>query len=129
MDAMKVLLEISLIGYMLSNEWYGFPGYDNNIPLRIILESANSSDKILYDVTDLVWSGYFEYSDDFIEYGLHSTVVEYNSMARTIILTEGKTDTYFLKESMKLLYPHLVDYYSFLEFRELKIGWWCWQSN
>ncbi len=73
-------------------------------------------------MTDLVWSGYFEYSDDFIEYGLHSTVVEYNSMARTIILTEGKTDTYFLKESMKLLYPHLVDYYSFLEFENSKLG-------
>lgn len=114
--------EKTIIGYMLSNEWYGFPGFDIKVPLRIILENANLNDNLIYDVTDLVWSEYFEDDEDLIEYSLQVSIAGYNSMARTIILTEGKTDTLFLKDSLQLLYPHLVDYYSFLEFDDSRLG-------
>ncbi len=114
--------ENTLIGYMLSNEWYGFPGYDMNVPLRIILEEAKSEEKLIYDVTDLVWSDCLDANDDLVEYGLQISADEYSSKAKIIILTEGHTDAWILKESLALMYPHLADYYSFMEFDNAKVG-------
>lgn len=114
--------EDTLIGYMLSNEWYGFPGYDMNVPLRLVLEDSRGDEKLVYDVTDLVWSGYFDAADDLVEHGVALSANEYSSKAKTIILTEGFTDSWILKESLKLLYPHLADYYSFMEFDNAKVG-------
>lgn len=114
--------ENTLIRYMLSNEWYGFPGHDMNVPLRLVLEDAKSNEKLIYDVTDLIWSGYFDANDDLVEYGLQLSTDEYSSKAKTIILTEGRTDAWCLKETLALLYPHLADYYSFMEFDNVKIG-------
>lgn len=112
----------TLIGYMLSNEWYGFPGYDFFVPLRLAIEACENGRKMIYDLTDLVWSGYFDYEEDFIAYGLDNAATDYSSKAKTIVLTEGKTDTWILQESLKLLYPHLQDYFSFLDFESSGFG-------
>lgn len=114
--------ENTLIGYMLSNDWYGFPGYDMNVPLRIILENAKDDQKLIYDVTDLVWSECFDASDDLVEHGIQEFADVYSSKAKIIILTEGRTDAYVLKESLSILYPHLAEYYSFMEFENAKVG-------
>jgi hypothetical protein len=114
--------ENTLMGYMLSNDWYGFPGYDLFVPLRLAIEACENGRKMVYDVTDLVWSGYFDYEENFIEYGLGISAAEYSSKAKTIVLTEGKTDTWILHESLKLLYPHLQDYFSFLDFESSGFG-------
>lgn len=114
--------ENTLIGYMLSHEWYGFPGYDSLVALRLAIEACESETKLIYDLTDLVWSGYFDYDDDFIEYDLVPFAMEYSSKAKTIVLTEGKTDAWILEQSLKALYPHLKDYFSFLDFEGNSIG-------
>ena len=114
--------EKTLIGYMLSNEWYGFPGYDLFIPLRLAIEACENGRNLVYDVTDLVWSGYFDYDEDFVEYGLDISAAEYSSKARTVVLTEGKTDAWILRESLQILYPHLQDYFSFLDFESTGFG-------
>lgn len=108
--------EDTAIGYMLSNDWYGYPGYDMFVPLRLAIEAFESSKKLIYDLTDLVWSEYFDYDEDFVEYGLSLSAAEYSSKSKTIVLTEGKSDVWVLSETLDLLYPHLKDYYSFLDF-------------
>lgn len=35
-----------------------------------------------------------------------------NTVAKTVILTEGSTDVYVMSEAMKLLYSHMVKFYS-----------------
>lgn len=110
----------ALIEYMLSNDWYGYPGYDVFVPLRLAMEACENGQKLIYDVSDLVWSGYFDYGDDFVEFGGESTASEYNS--KTIVLTEGKTDAWILAESLELLFPHLKDYFSFLDFESSGFG-------
>jgi hypothetical protein len=110
------------IGYMLSNDWYGFPGYDFFIPLRLAIEAFEGSKTLVYDITDLVWGGYFEEDDDFVEYGLDISASEYSSKSKIIILTEGKTDAWILSETLEILYPHLRDYYSFLDFDSTGYG-------
>lgn len=114
--------EDTAIGYMLSNDWYGYPGYDMFVPLRLSIEAFDSGRKLVYDLTDLVWSGYFDYEEDFVEYGLGISTSEYSSKAKTIVLTEGKTDAWILSESLSLLYPHLKDYFSFLDFESTGYG-------
>ena len=114
--------EDTLIGYMLSNEWYGFPGYDMNVPLRMILEDAKEDQTLIYDVTDLVWSECFDPNDDFVNHGVENFADYYSSKAKTIILTEGRTDAWILQKSLAILYPHLAEYYSFMEFENAKVG-------
>lgn len=114
--------EDTAIGYMLSNDWYGFPGYDLFVPLRLAIEAFENSRKLIYDLTDLVWSEYFDYDEDFVEYGLDISASEYSSKSKTIVLTEGKTDAWILSETFTLLYPHLKDYFSFLDFESTGYG-------
>jgi len=112
----------TLIGYLLSNNWYGFPGYDTFVPIRLLLEDAKPNDKLIYDVTSLIWAEYFSANDDFVNYDYQLSVEEYSSKAKIIILTEGRTDSWVLKESLALLYPHLTEFYSFLDFDNSKFG-------
>ncbi|WP_200250837.1 HEPN/Toprim-associated domain-containing protein [Thiococcus pfennigii] len=114
--------EDTAIGYMLSNDWYGYPGYDLFVPLRLAIEAFENSRKLIYDLTDLVWSEYFDYDEDFVEYGLDISASEYSSKSKTIVLTEGKTDAWILSESFNLLYPHLKNYFSFLDFESTGYG-------
>jgi hypothetical protein len=114
--------EDTAIGYMLSNDWYGYPGYDLFVPLRLAIQACENGRKLIYDLTDLVWSGYSDYDEDFVEYGMEISASEYNSKSKTIVLTEGKTDAWILEESLSLLYPHLKDYFSFLDFDTTGFG-------
>ncbi len=114
--------EDTAIGYMLSNDWYGYPGYDLFVPLRLAIEAIENSKKLVYDLTDLVWSGYFNEGDDFVQYGLDISAAEYSSKSKIIVLTEGKTDAWILSETFDLLYPHLREYFSFLDFESTGYG-------
>jgi len=78
--------------------------------------------KFIYDITDLIRSEYFESSEDIVQYGLDISASEYGSKSKTIVLTEGKTDAWVLKETLDLLYPHLKNYYTFLDFDSTSYG-------
>jgi hypothetical protein len=110
--------EDTLMGYMLSNEWYGFPGPDLSVALRLVLEIYPDAQELVYDVTDLIWSEGFDPEEDFVEYGLSHS----GEGTKIILLTEGQSDSWILKESLNLLYPHLADYYSFMEFDTARVG-------
>lgn len=112
----------AVVGFMLSNDWYGFPGYDIFVPLRLALEAHSDGQSLIYDVTDLVWGGYFDADEDLVAYGLDEAAGDYRAKSKIIVLTEGKTDAWVLSEAMTLLYPHLRDYYSFLDFENSGFG-------
>lgn len=107
----------TLLGYMLSEEdaWYGCPVPDHNIPLRLALQ-AFPDGNLVYDITDLVHSGYVEEDEDFVDQGIRTAAEEYSYRAKTLVLTEGRSDSEVLRGTMSLLYPHLVDYFSFMDF-------------
>lgn len=109
-------LDRSLVDYMLKRDWYGYPGADLCVPLRLALEICAENADFVYDLTDLVLNEYFNAEDDFVTMALNDVADTHSSSARTIILTEGRTDTWIISESMKLLYPHLSDYFSFVDF-------------
>jgi len=118
--------ENPFISYMCSHDWYGFPciGYYGSpdicicIALRLIIETCIEDEEFIYDLTDLVLGYCIDLDDDFVDYA--SSLV--GDKGKIIILTEGKSDTFILSESLKLLYPHLSDYFSFMDFDGAKVG-------
>lgn len=113
----------SLIAYMLTNDWYGFPGVDLNAALRLVLEIFPEDDECVYDVTDLIlYEEYFKLDEDLVEYAVNISSQDYCNNGKTIILTEGKYDSLVLSESLNLLYPHLADYFTFMDFDSAKVG-------
>ncbi len=112
----------TLLQYMLSHDWYGFPGYDQRHFLRLVLESCPETAALVYDLTDLHLSGWVDGADDLVEYATYLISDDFVMSRRTIVLTEGNTDRWILERSLNLLYPHLSDYFSFLDFEGARIG-------
>lgn len=73
---------------------------------RIILEAFKSEEKITLDYTNLFDGGWCDEVPEEKEY----------SVSKTVILTEGSTDARVISEAMKILYPHMVKFYSFIDF-------------
>ena len=74
---------------------------------RIILEAFKSEDIITLDYTNLFEGGWCDEVPEEKEY----------LVSKTVILTEGSTDARVISEAMKLLYPHMVKFYSFIDFQ------------
>lgn len=70
----------------------------------------------MQDITDVVYSGYYDEKDLVCNMALKELKKDYPANSKIIILTEGTTDTEVLEPSLKLLYPHLCEYYSFMDF-------------
>ncbi len=115
-------LKGTLPGYMLSHAWFGFPGPDTTAALRLLLEAYSEATEFIYDVTDLIWSGYAAHDEEFVAATTEISIEEMQSVAKIIVLTEGRSDASILQESLHLLYPHLSDYYSFMNFEGMRVG-------
>lgn len=113
-----------LIRYMLDEQWFGIP--EGNFTeyrhlLRIILEAFDEHEELIYDLTDVVEGGWidleyiFNYSEDDIS-PIHDI------SRRIIVITEGSTDALILERSLKLIYPHLANYFRFLDFKGTNIA-------
>lgn len=110
-----------LVGYMLENQWYGFPGIDLFVALRLAIEVCDETESFVYDVTDLV-PGYFDVDEDLIEYSIDLVGDNHRSLSKIVILTEGKSDVEILSLALPLLYPHLSGYFSFMDFEGQRVG-------
>jgi hypothetical protein len=104
------------------SDWYGYEGPDLNVPLRLALEVCEEGDEFVYDLTDIILQEYFSAESDFVANALVPASEFYLSDSKRIILTEGKSDTWIISESLKLLYPHLADYFAFMDFDVAKVG-------
>lgn len=107
-----------LVAYLLhSEEFINFPfHYDERVLVRAMLDNIPDGTIVSYDITDLVHAGYYECAEL-----VHSITIEnYKSGhelgEKFLVLTEGSTDIEILKSTLKLLYPHLEEYYSFMDF-------------
>lgn len=95
--------------------YWGFPCSDIRSFFRAILEVVPESALVTQDITDLVSGGYYNEIDKVSEIALEELKGDYPTNSRIILLTEGPTDSEVLRASIKLLYPHLSDYYSFMD--------------
>ena len=105
-----------------SGGFYGFPTEDYRHPLRIALEIAPSHEYLTYDLSDLVAGGWVDEADDLVSIAEDLMNEDFLLSQRVIVLTEGDTDRRFLERSLRLLYPHLAEYFHFFDFTGRKVG-------
>lgn len=108
-----ILKSLALENYDL---YWGIPNdflklNDDIFIMRVILESLNDDEVIKLDYTDLVDGGYCE----------EILPKEYFDIEKTIVLTEGRSDKDYIKDSIDLLYPHLSKCFSFMNFTQYSI--------
>ena len=93
-----------------------FSIFENLLFLRLIAESTCPDECLVYDLTHLVYAGYIDEEDDCVALAEVETNTGIIFHQKVIVLTEGKTDKKFLERSLKILYPHLADYFHFFDF-------------
>jgi HEPN/Toprim N-terminal domain 1 len=96
--------------------YFGFPCDDPRFLLRLACEVVERKTRVIQDITDLVFSGYYTRDERVCESAIRSLTARQPENSPRIILTEGSTDAEILKEALALLYPHLFGYYTFLDF-------------
>lgn len=77
--------------------------------LYVLLNSVSEDTVVYYDLTSVIDNGWVD-----------SNPSKLISNDKIIILTEGKTDTEFIKNSIELFYPYLSRFYHFINYEETK---------
>ncbi len=88
----------------------GIHGQSIECHLYSILSVIDDSSIVEYDLSDVIENGW-------VPENIARTV----DFEKIIVLTEGKTDVEFISKSIERLYPHLKNYYHFIDFQEYKI--------
>ncbi len=109
--------------YVLTSavSWFGFPAKDFRCMFRVALEAFPEDEKVTYDLTDLIEGGYFDADAEMVHYAGYCVSREYEVNQTTIVLTEGSTDRWIIERSMKLLFPHLAPFFSFMDFDGVRV--------
>jgi hypothetical protein len=95
---------------------YGFPDYDARLFVRGVVEVVDFDLPVVMDYSELVDAGYYDGSENLAAMAKSAVAAEFVSTAKLIVLTEGSTDSQFLRRSMELLRPHLAPLLSFVDF-------------
>jgi hypothetical protein len=115
----EVLCSDPIVKYIAESDdgyEFGFFCNDYRSLIRAFCEISEDDGSVVQDLTEVFHAGYYQATDEVANNAVESLTVGYPETARLIVLTEGSTDAHILDEAMTLLYPHLRDYYSFLDF-------------
>jgi HEPN/Toprim N-terminal domain 1 len=105
--------------YMLRDDrehWFGFPNVDFRYFLRAALEVCDLAEVVEQDLSALVGGGYYSLEAKVAEESRRLLLGDVPANAPILVLTEGSTDAYAIEGALSVLDPHLVGYYSFLNF-------------
>ena len=102
--------------------YWAFPCSDIRCFFRVLMEIAPQDSFVRQDISELVSSGYYALNENVCKNALNTLTSSYPSNSKIIILTEGITDKEVIEQSLKLLFPHLYEYYSFMDFSFLPPG-------
>lgn len=103
--------------------WYedmAFEDTDVRHYLRAVLELFGADELLILDYTELVHSGYYSEQDALRELAIKELSGVFAANQKVVILTEGSTDTLILSKTLGVLYPHLRDFYSFVDFSAVR---------
>lgn len=89
--------------------------------LVIFSELLNSGEKVIQDLTEVKNSGYYNSTDNVVEECEKELYGSLKVAEQIYIFTEGSSDKDILETSLKLLYPHLYEYFSFVDYQESKL--------
>lgn len=108
--------------YILENDdfLYGFPTNDIRKTLSIILSLFPDDEKVILDLSPLIYSGSYEEDTRFVDLSKNLIIDDKYYNENIIILAEGTYDIFVLKETLQLLYPDKFHFFSFLDFDNSK---------
>ena len=108
-----------LVRYILDHfddHVFEFLSSDVRVFLRLVCDLVGPNSAIVQDITDLVGGGYYDEDEPVCDDAIRE-LTSHPESSPCIILTEGSTDIAILRSALDLLYPHLVGYYTFFDFR------------
>lgn len=97
----------------------GFPitkNWDVRYMLKGLLSCVAPSTAVELDFSDLVNGGYYDENVSLTIDARDQFSDRFVAGSKIIILTEGSQDCFVLSKAMQLLYPHIYEYYSFMDF-------------
>ncbi|MBI5354373.1 MAG: hypothetical protein HZB50_17165 [Chloroflexi bacterium] len=112
----KTNQEEKILKYLLRYDGIDFPCTDIRYTLRLLADLAPDDSLVEYDYSSLVGECYSN-NDKLVEISLNLLSKDYEVASKIIVLTEGTTDAELIEKSLHLLYPHLSDYYYFMNFK------------
>jgi hypothetical protein len=80
------------------------------------LEALPDARSVIFDMTDSVLGGWIEPDEALAEWAVRELAGDYPLTQATLVLTEGPTDSEFLREALSVLFPHLFPYFSIFDF-------------
>jgi hypothetical protein len=84
--------------------------------IRAVIEACGVNSIFQLDLTDVTSSGYYKIAEPVAENARVELTSDYPLNTKVVVLTEGITDRRVLEASLRILYPHLDEYYSFMDF-------------
>ncbi|SNR97929.1 HEPN/Toprim-associated domain-containing protein [Flavobacterium sp. ov086] len=100
--------------------YLGYPNIGIGYVLRGLLEAADPDSELVLDLTDVVYSGYYGEKEPVCAHTAQSYLDSSLPFQKIIILTEGASDSKILMKALRLLYPQVSNYFSFLDFDDYK---------
>jgi hypothetical protein len=101
--------------------WLIFDTGDERFAVRALLDACPDIEQITLDVSDLVGGGYIEKGARVCDQARRPSAIVRPILEPTVILGEGSSDVRVLKQSLDVLYPHLTNYFSFFDHKELSV--------
>jgi hypothetical protein len=95
---------------------FGFDLGDPRYLLRAAVERARPGSEVRQDLSEVVAGGYYGLATKVAESSRQDLRSRLVADVPTVVLTEGRTDSEFLDGALSILFPHLSDYYTFLDF-------------
>nr|WP_315242090.1 HEPN/Toprim-associated domain-containing protein [uncultured Flavobacterium sp.] len=100
--------------------YLGYPNIGIGYFLRGALEAVEPCSELILDITSVVISGYYEEDQPVCSITAQMHLDSTLPFQKIIILTEGSSDSKILCRGLKLLYPKVQSYFSFLDFDSYK---------
>ncbi|MGG7664032.1 HEPN/Toprim-associated domain-containing protein [Dyadobacter sp. BHUBP1] len=94
----------------------GFPVAEIGMFLRAVIEDIPSEINVILDITELIGGGYYLPDDHICSGTVEDALSETRQFDKILILTEGKSDSRIFERTLRILYPHLCEYFSFMDF-------------
>ncbi|WP_322881692.1 HEPN/Toprim-associated domain-containing protein [Pandoraea sputorum] len=106
------------------DEWFHFGFFCSDVRcfIRMALSLAPAEAEVFQDVSALVSGGYYDRTQPVCDDAIRSLVDRYPENAPRIVLTEGVSDADILKKALAVLFPHLLEYFTFFDFHGAKAG-------
>lgn len=90
--------------------------YDIREIIILFSHLLSGEERLIQDLTEVTHAGYYELGSNIVKECEKIISSSSKSSEQIYIFTEGPSDRYVLQESLRILYPHLYDFFEFVNY-------------